>query len=526
MKNNAKSVIYCRVSSQAQVRKGDGLGSQETRCREYARMHRYDVEAVFYDEGISGSLLDRPKMREMLDYLTKHSKKEPYVVVIDDISRLARDLETHIKLRTAINHAGGKLESPTIEFGEDSDSRLVEHLLASVAAHQREKNAEQVKNRMRARMQNGYWVFKAPAGYKFDRKPGHGKILVPDEPAASVVRQALEGFASGRFESQSEVMHFLISRPEFPRDRGGKTVHYTRVTELLERVIYTGYMEYKEWGIPLMQAKHEPLISYDTFVKIQDRMHERAKAPMRADINLDFPLRGFVLCASCGKAVTACWSAGRSSRHPYYICRNPECPECKKSIKRDQIEKEFEGILRDMTPSPDLVAVIRTAVKGIWNERYADHSQYIEGIQTQIRGIERRIEQFLDRIVESDSTTLIRTYETKVTQLEGEKASLAGKLVETSQAPLDFDSCFQTAFDFIGNPHKMWAFGDFEDKRLVLKLAFARQLPYRRNEGFQTAALALPFEVLRGFREGKSGMVEHSGVEPLTSCMPCKRSTS
>lgn len=29
-----KAVIYCRVSSKKQVREGDGLRSQETRCRE------------------------------------------------------------------------------------------------------------------------------------------------------------------------------------------------------------------------------------------------------------------------------------------------------------------------------------------------------------------------------------------------------------------------------------------------------------------------------------------------------------
>ena len=213
MEKHEKAVIYCRVSSQAQVKKGDGLASQETRCREYARMHGYEVVEVFYDEGISGKLLERAKMRELLNFLKKHQNKEQHIVIIDDISRLARDLETHIKLRAAISEAGGKLESPAIEFGEDSDSRLVEHLLASVAAHQREKNAEQVKNRMRARMQNGYWVFKKPIGYKFERKSGHGKVLVPDEPLATIVKQAFEGFASGRFESQSEVMHFLASFP-------------------------------------------------------------------------------------------------------------------------------------------------------------------------------------------------------------------------------------------------------------------------------------------------------------------------
>ncbi|MEM1079663.1 MAG: hypothetical protein AAGI09_14175 [Pseudomonadota bacterium] len=67
-------------------------------------------------------------------------------------------------MRTSLADAGGRLESPSIEFGEDSDSVLVENLLASVAQHQREKNGEQTKNRMRGRLMNGYWVFSAPIG--------------------------------------------------------------------------------------------------------------------------------------------------------------------------------------------------------------------------------------------------------------------------------------------------------------------------------------------------------------------------
>lgn len=67
-------------------------------------------------------------------------------------------------VRAALSEAGGKLESPSIEFGEDSGSILVENLLASVSQHQRQKNGEQTVNRMRARTLSGYlsgyWVFQ------------------------------------------------------------------------------------------------------------------------------------------------------------------------------------------------------------------------------------------------------------------------------------------------------------------------------------------------------------------------------
>ncbi len=86
-------------------------------------------------------MINRPSMQDMLTFLKSHKKKQNHIVIIDDISRLARGLDAHIHLRTAINEAGGKLESPSIEFGEDSDSVLVENLLASVSQHQRQKNA-------------------------------------------------------------------------------------------------------------------------------------------------------------------------------------------------------------------------------------------------------------------------------------------------------------------------------------------------------------------------------------------------
>jgi len=49
------AVIYARVSSVKQTTRGDGLSSQETRCREYARYKGYEVIKTFADD-MSGSL--------------------------------------------------------------------------------------------------------------------------------------------------------------------------------------------------------------------------------------------------------------------------------------------------------------------------------------------------------------------------------------------------------------------------------------------------------------------------------------
>ena len=509
-----KAVIYCRVSSQKQVTEGNGLASQETRCREYAKYKNYDVVEVFRDEGLSGKLMNRPNMKSMLSYLKKH-KQDDLIVIIDDISRLARDIETHIYLRKSIADAGGKLESPSVEFGDDSDSRLVEHMLATVAAHHRDKNAEQVKNRMKARMQSGYAVFNAPIGYIYQSCKGHGKILVRDEPIASIIAEALEGFACGRFETQSEIKRFLESSPSFPKDKNG-AVHYQRVKDLLHNVIYAGFLDRQEWGISLVKGHHEPLISYETHQKIQKRVNTQAKAPTRADINQDFPLRGFVTCACCNHPMTACWTKGRNALYPYYLCKTKGCELSNKSIKREEVEGAFEKLLKTLKPSKPMFYVAAEMFTDLWENKKAKAKQEAESIRREVIRIERKSENLLERILETDSTTLITAYENKVKKLEKEKIRLDENIAKCGRPMQSFKDTFQTALSFLSNPHNLWASGRLEDKRTVIKLAFDSTLQYCQKTGFQTAAIALPFRVFERFCNNESRMVHPRRFERLT----------
>jgi len=508
MKRSAKqkAVIYARVSSQKQVKEGDGLSSQETRCREYAKHKNYEIVQVFRDEGISGSLINRPSMQDMLFFLKKYKKTQEHIVIIDDISRLARDLEAHIQLRTAIGDAGGKLESPSLEFGEDSDSKLVENLLASVSQHHRQKNTEQVKNRMRARILNGYWVFSPPIGYRYERVNGHGKLLVRDEPVASLVQDALEGYAYGRFETQSEVARYLQTCPEFPKDRKGN-VHFQLVQNMLERCLYAGYIDAPKWDISLHPAKHEALISFEDWQKIQERMKEKAKAPARKDLHEDFPLRGFISCGCCNKPMTSCWSKGRSNTYAYYHCHNRDCSEYKKSIRKEQIEQEFEALILELRPSQELFYIAKEMFRKLWEERGEISLEQAKAYRLELGKIDKKVEQFLERIIDADNHTVIKAYENQVRKLEEEKISISESIAQCGRPLPDFDKTFRTAFEFLGNPYKLWSSDNVEDKRIVLKLAFDNRLAYVRNEGFRTAETSQPFSLLEELKDGNYELV-------------------
>ena len=361
-----QAVTYSRVSSTAQTKRGDGLSSQRTRCEEYARIKGYTVIAAFSDD-LSGGLVNRPGMNAMLAHLQQH-RSNPQVVIIDDISRLARGVQAHIELRAAISEAGGILESPTVDFSDDADGELQEYILATVAQHQRRKNAEQTKARMRARVMNGYYVFAKPYGYRYEKYKGQGNILVRDEPLASIIQEALEGYAFGRFQIQAEVKRFLETCPEFPKDKKSGEVRNQTVTNLLTRVVYAGYIEAPKWGVSLRKGHHEPLISFETYQKIQERLSGKAKAPARKDINSDFPLRGSVVCGDCGSPLTACWSKGKSgTRYPYYFCHKKGCESYRKSIRKEKLEGDFEALLKRLQPTPKLLNIARMMFEDLWN---------------------------------------------------------------------------------------------------------------------------------------------------------------
>ena len=506
-----RAVVYCRVSSSKQTKQGDGLGSQETRCREYAKFKGFEVVRVFTDD-MSGSLAARPGMQAMLTFLRKH-RKDPHVVIIDDISRLARGLDAHLKLRAEIGGAGGILQSPSIEFGEDSDSLLVENLLASVSQHQRQKNGEQTVNRMRARTLNGYWVFQAPVGYRYERASGHGKILVRDEPQASILQEALEGYASGRFAAQVEVKRFLERQPAFPKDLPNGEIRNQRVTDILTRVVYAGYIEAPNWNVSLRKGHHEGLISFETFQRIQERLKGNAKAPARKDIREDFPLRGFVLCQDCGKPLTACWSQGKSQKYPYYLCPTKGCVSYRKSIPRDRLEGEFEELLQRLEPSTNMFQLAKAMFKRAWDMRLAQLAGTAQSLKGEVTRIEKQIEQLLDRIVDASTPSVVRAYEQRISKLEQEKILTQERMSNVGQPRHTLEESFEHALSFLSSPWNIWKNAGFAWKRTVLRLAFDAPVSYSRNQGLRTPEIAIPFKVLAGFPMPKCEMARRGRFE-------------
>jgi len=511
-----KAVIYCRVSSTKQRIEGSGLESQEHRCRQYAELKGYEVEAVFPDDASGGGdFMNRPGMVALLSYLDAQKAKS-YVVIFDDLKRFARDTEFHIKLRREFQTRGAQIECLNFKLDDTPEGKFVETIFAAQGELEREQNRRQVIQKMKARVEKGYWVFSPPLGYKYATDRGHGKILVRDEPAASILAEALEGYASGHLQSQAEVKRFLESKPGFPKDLPTGEIRWQRVQRLLSHLTYAGYVEAPKWGVSPRKGHHEPIISLETFERIQERMNTKAKAPARKDINADFPLRGFVLCDDCGQPMTSCWSKGRSKHYLYYLCDTRDCESNRKSIPRDKIEGAFADILRGLVSTRQLFSVATAMFKEAWNRQLAEAHRDKDEIAWQLREVEKQIETLLERIIEAENASVIRAYEGKIAMLEREKLLLAEKAARIVPSKRRLEEFIEPAFTFLANPWNLYEKGSLTLKRTVLRLAFVEPLRYSPESGYRTAEFAFPFKVLAEISTSKSEMVGPEGLEPPT----------
>lgn len=487
-----KSIIYCRVSSERQKTEGHGLDGQEHRCRDFASQKGYIVEKVFRESfSGGGDYTKRPAMSEMFSYMDTKPYNS-YVVIFDDLKRLARDTEQYLKLKKALELRHVKVECPNFVFTDSPEGQYVETIMAATAQLEREQNRRQVMQKMKARLEAGYWCFPdVPEGYEYRKDPAHGKLPVLVPHTAPVIKEALEGYASGRFMEQEDVRKFLQEKNIL----NGKPIHLAYVKRMLTRLFNAGYIEYPPWEVSRREGKHEALIDLATYERIQDKLSGRTTTHVKNFLSEDFPLRGFVLCGDCRQPVTASWSSGRNAKFPYYRCKTKGCVERNKSIKRKDIEGEFESILEKIKPSEKMLSLTKVVVADVWNKKVLESVARRKAIENEIEKVESERGRFLQLVSRAVDENVIVTYEERIGELAERTLVLKDSLMSFDKHKPNIETALDIVFDFLKNPLVQWRKGDIHRKKLVLKLVFEQNLAYNKKSGFETAILSLPLRV-------------------------------
>lgn len=500
-----KALIYCRVSSERQVVDGNGLGSQEQRCRTYAKGKGYDVERVFSDEGVSGSLFERPALRSLLYYLEQHPE-ETFVVIVDELSRLARGLGVHLRLRAELAARGAQLESPNFNFEDSPEGEFIENILASKAQLDRQQNRRQVIQKTKARLERGYWTFHVPFGLKYIKSSTHGKILVPHEPYASIYKEAIESYRDGVFPTVEEVLQFVNKK--YKEHGLDSKMSQSNAKRMLQEVLYAGYLEFKEWEIELRKAQHEGFISIETYRIVQDRLSGVVKPWKRKNYNESFPLRPLVLCATCKTPMTGSQSTGRHGyRYAHYYCRNPK-NKCKfggKTLRKRDFEDSFRDYLLTKKPLDDVLDLTQDVLLEQWEQKEESYSLNLLQSQRALEEVSQEITNYAQLAGRTKDEELITVYEEEIKKLRKKRNDFLGMTQQTKKYTKEqFGTATEKVFGTLKQPLRMWQSDEYDDKRTILLMYFNDQLQYDRNLGFGTASLDYPINVIASIADSKN----------------------
>ncbi len=482
MYDEKNAIIYCRISSKQQ-QEGGGLSSQEVSCRRYCNENGYNILNVFSDV-FTGWDLDRPwlkKLFQFIDDCEKNSGEKVSLLVVDDIDRIARDYGVHLEITKELKRRGIEYQSVKMKFENTPVGTFMEGTMALQAQFFRLQNKERVISRQEARLLDGYRPWYYPIGYKTEKAPTWGKILVKDEPNATYVQEALELYANDTLNSIVEVKTYLKS----------KWINLNRSTvgRMLNNILYTGMIEYKvntydkdgvlkkKRNIPLREGKHEGIISLETFKKIQRKLEgKRPYTHEKKFVNEEYPLRGYLVCSCCGLLLTGGKSRGKSGKQFPYYQFNRSCIHKWKSINANTLHAQFEQILQANTLPDSLVDMVKNHIQEEYNFKMRKKKNRLVQMKKELDILEVENNNIVDKIAITQSEFVLQRLEKKI-ETNLQKFKQLKEDIQNLEQTTDITDKIDLAFKVLANPHTIRKTETVENQQLLLGLVFSKKIP-------------------------------------------------
>jgi DNA invertase Pin-like site-specific DNA recombinase len=493
-----EGVIYCRVSSQSQVKDGHGLQGQEQCCRKYAEKNGINILCVFGD-GMSGGVISRDGIEALKVYVKSRKKqgKDTYII-IDSINRWARDTIDHFTLKDEVKSVGGILASPTYKFDDSASGKFMETVLAAKAEFDRNENREQVIRRMTARLEFGIWCFGVPRGYEY-QKTKHGKMLTPNTNAP-FIKHALEMFAEGTLKSLQDVRRYLFENGLY-KSKYKTSAH---VRTMLTNILYTGYLEHKPWSVPLTKAKHTPLITMDTHLQIKQRLGDKPRTYVKTEKEL-LPLRGFLHCTGCDRTLTGGMCKGKmGKKYAYYWCTKRSCSMYSKSVSANKVHKALNKNMEEIVLSEVAMGYLENSLPSMYKEESEMTQAAIDSRRHKIKTLDTKIKRAGDRMIEVEDD-LQQEYEERLLSLKAERIKLAE--VKDSDN-INIEEAIDHVFTVLKHPVREWDNGSIKRRKYILQVLYEGKMTYDKNTDVLNSTFSLVVEQCSLFDPKGSNVVD------------------
>ena len=260
-----KAIGYIRVSTTTQLEKGHGMKTQENAIVEYCNKNKLDLVNVLRDEGISGTVVNRQGLTDLLGALVEVKK-----VVVLNTSRLWRSDTVKVLVHRELKRYGAdviSIEQPNYSiYTKDPNDFLINGMMELLDQYERMSIAMKLSKGRRTKAKIGDKACgTAPFGYTWN----HAKVEV-DEVNAKVVQMIYSKYMELR--SVDKVIRFLDGQKLTTLK--GKPFSKQSIVDILKNDFYKGVLRH---GDLVVDGNHESLVNHIVFGKVQSLLKRNNK---------------------------------------------------------------------------------------------------------------------------------------------------------------------------------------------------------------------------------------------------------
>ncbi len=492
----AQAVAYLRVSTPRQLHTasdidedGNSIATQRVETMRKVKELKATIVREFVEPGQSAqTITKRTEFKKLLRYLDDHP--EVRYVVIYMRSRVFRNFTDAAITKRQLLEKGVRLISAKEEFGEGYMADAMEAITDVMNEVQVRMNGEDVRVKMAHKVEQGGSVGRAKLGYLNVRKDFGGRLVntIDVDPArAELISWGFEQYATGQYsisqlrellEEQGLTTRASPSRPERPLSN-------SRLAQILRDPYYTGVIRYKG---KLYGGRHDPIVSKETFVRVQEVLNQRNRTGDRDIIHLHY-MKGILICGECrdeGRRTRLLYSqnSGNGGTYEYFICAAKQRRLCTTpAIRIEAIEAELESVIDAERMSLHEIEEIRERVRITVAELLAAETEAKRHLQQQLSKLEAQEERLIELAASGSSAMPKILARLETTTME--RQAVTERLARTAER-LRFGAEKAMAYlDLLQNPVELFRRASDEVRRDLLGALFAKLVVYVEDDSIR-----------------------------------------
>ncbi|MGP8216222.1 MAG: recombinase family protein [Bacteroidia bacterium] len=463
------AILYARVSTDEQAAKGTSIPYQKERLEQFCTLTGYNVVKYVAEDYSAKNFDNRPEFNNLLNFIRANKGLAQKLLIVrwDRFSRNAPEAYNMIAKLAKMGIEVNAIEQPLDLTVPENKMMLAFYLAAPEVENDR--RAINTINGIRKNKKQGRWLGLAPLGYK-NMRDGQNKPIIVKSELAPLVKKAFELFATGNYPIDALRKKMYIDGLKLCRNQFWR---------LLRNPVYCGLVKlkaYRNEPEEIIQGIHEPIITEGLFYDVQRVLEGKKRVLFKVSkVREEFPMRGFLICGSCGGNLTASCSQGRNEKYYYYHCQSG----CKERIGKDLAHSSFTQWLEKIALSPEMGALYLQVMEDIFKTNGKDREAEVLRLETEIKRNNETLDRAAKKLVNDELDK--DSYKSLRESLLKETADLKLRIAELKDTDNGYLEYLRFGFTLLGNLPYHYNKATLEIKQRILGSIFSEKLIFSEN---------------------------------------------